>query len=336
MVLHGFLLLTVLGTSGADDLDARRARVREGLLECMGPIPEKFRSTPLEPRVLEETALEKYVRKKVEYRVEPEDRIAAWLLVPKGLRGKAAAVLCLHQTTPIGKDEPAGLGKNQDLRYAAELAERGFVTLAPDCWDFGDYRSKAYDPFAHGYASGSMKSLWNHVRSIDYLETLAEVDRDRIGSIGHSLGGHNALWLAALDPRVKAVVTSCGFSSLASYAASPYGGGTLKNWAQKRYMPRIVERYGGDPKRVPWDWTDALATLAPRPVFICAPLRDENFLIEGVRECLRTAEPAYAGLGAAGNLVAVHPDAAHSFPKEAREAAYAFLEKHLRGKEREK
>jgi tripartite-type tricarboxylate transporter receptor subunit TctC len=41
-------------------------------------------------------------------------------------------MLCLHQTTRIGKGEPAGVGGKTDLQYARELAERGYVTLAPD------------------------------------------------------------------------------------------------------------------------------------------------------------------------------------------------------------
>jgi dienelactone hydrolase len=313
----------------------------------MGDLPEKWRSLPLDPKVEETVELPLHVRRKVSFRAEPADRVTAYLLVPKsgigprgaqgtphsGSREKLPAMLCLHQTTAMGKDEPAGLGGNSDLHYAAELAERGYVTLAPDYWTFGDYREKTYDPYEHGYSSGTMKGIWNHIRSVDFLASLEEVDPERIGCIGHSLGGHNALWLGVFEPRLKVFVSSCGFSSLSSYAASPYGGGDLKNYAQRRYLPRIAEVYGNDPRKVPFDFTEVLGALAPRPVFVNAPLGDDNFLAAGVRECVEAAEPVYELLGGRGKIVAVYPEGGHSFPEEVRKAAYEFIQEEL-GKEK--
>ncbi len=295
----------------------------------MGPLPAQWRDLALEMQTSEEAGLPKFTRKKITYRVEPADRVSAWLLVPRGLKAKAPAVLCLHQTVEVGKDEPAGLGANPDLQYALELAERGFVTLAPDYWPFGGYRRQPYDPYEHGYVSGTMKGLWNHIRSLDLLQTLPEVDGRRLGCIGHSLGGHNTLWLAAFDDRVRVAVSSCGFSSFASYASSRYGGGTVKNWAQRCYLPRIATAYDNDPAKVPFDWPEVLAAIAPRAVFVNAPLRDENFLVQGVTECEEAARPVFAWLGASTNLMVVHPDAAHAFPAEVRRQAYEFIERAL-------
>jgi dienelactone hydrolase len=320
------LLAACMQIASEEDLARRREEARAHLLLVMGPIPEEFRATPLSPRVVEEGGGPKFTRKKVLLQVEPADAMAAYLFVPNDLTAPAPAMLCLHQTTALGKREPAGLEGNPDLACARELAERGYVTLAPDCWKYGDYRESAYDPYAHGYASGSMKALWNHLRALDYLCSLPEVDRTRIGAIGHSLGGHNALWLAAFDPRVKVAVTSCGFSSLRSYAASPYGGGDLHNWAGRTYMPRIASVYGNNPARVPFDWPEVLAALAPRPVFVSAPLRDENFLVAGVRECVDVARPVYASVGAEKSLRVEYPDAAHEFPRATRERAYEFID----------
>lgn len=329
------LLLPLLGACAhvvpADDVPRERQSTLAHLLLVMGPIPEEFRATPLSPRIVEEERGPKFTRKKVLLQVEPADVMAAYLFVPNQLTAPAPAMLCLHQTTAIGKSEPAGLEGNPDLAYACELAERGYVTLAPDSWKYGDYRESTYDPYAHGYESGTMKALWNHIRALDYLCSLAEVDRARIGAIGHSLGGHNTLWLAVFDARVKVAVTSCGFSSMASYAASPYSGGDLHNWAGRTYMPRIATVYGNDPQRVPMDFPETLAALAPRPVFISAPLRDENFLVAGVKACVDAARPVYAALAAEENLRAEYPDAAHEFPRETRERAYEFVDKALRG-----
>lgn len=304
----------------------RRADILTGMQRVMGPLPGKSHRVPLDVRGLEETPLANYTRRKISFAAEAGDRVPAWLLIPNGLKGRAPAMLCLHQTTRIGKDEPAGLGGKDNLHYAAELAERGYVTLAPDYPNFGDY---AFDAYAAGYASATMKGIWNHRRAVDLLQSLPQVDRNRIGAIGHSLGGHNALFVAAFDPRIKAVVTSCGFNSFFAYA-----GGDLTGWSHAGYMPRIASVYGKDPNRMPFDFTGVLAAIAPRPVLINAPLGDDNFPVDGVRDCLRAADPVYRLLGAKEKLVALHPDCGHDFPPAARSAAYRQLDLWLRNKPR--
>jgi dienelactone hydrolase len=289
----------------AEDWQKRRAHILANLQLVMGPLPDADRKVPLELKVEEESVLPGVVRKRISFAVEKEDRLSAYLLLPRELKAKAPAMLCLHQTTAIGKGEPAGVGGKDNLHYALELAQRGFVTLAPDYPNFGDYK---VDPYAHGYASATMKGIWNHLRAVDVLQSLPEVDGERIGCIGHSLGGHNSLFVAAFDPRLKVVVTSCGFNAFPKYY-----GGDLTGWSHKGYMPRIAEVYNKDPKKMPFDFTEILAALAPGPVFINAPLHDENFEVSGVRDCVTVALPVYELLGAKDNLVSTYPDAGHDF-----------------------
>jgi dienelactone hydrolase len=236
-------------------------------------------------------------------------------------------MLCLHQTVGIGKAEPAGLGDNPNLQYARELAERGYVTLAPDYPNFGEYK---LDVYQRGYVSATMKGIWNHVRAVDLLQSLPDVDPERIGVIGHSLGGHNSLFVAAFDERIKVAVTSSGFNSFAKYY-----GGDLTGWSHNGYMPRIASVYEKSPAKMPFDFSEVLAAIAPRAVFVNAPLQDANFEVSGVYDCLNAARPVYALLGAEGNLVVVHPDCGHSFPPEAREKAYEFVDRVLGERERE-
>jgi predicted dienelactone hydrolase len=231
-------------------------------------------------------------------------------------------MLCLHQTAKAGKGEPAGVGGVKNLHYALELAERGYVTLAPDYPNFGDYKMDVYE---HGYASATMKGIWNHMRAVDLLLSLPEVDSKHIGCIGHSLGGHNSLFVAAFDPRIKVVVTSCGFTSAAKYFK-----GDLTGWSHQGYMPRIATEYNRDPAKLPFDFTEILGALAPRAVFINAPLKDANFEVSGVRDCVDSARPVYRLLEVIDNLEVVYPDAAHDFPEDVRKQAYTFIDRHLR------
>jgi pimeloyl-ACP methyl ester carboxylesterase len=310
-------LCIVFAAPAIDELSARRRHAIEAMQQVMGSLPKTVPAS-LDVLVSEETVLAGIVRRKITFASGDGDRVPAYLFLPDGRKGRAPAVLCLHQTTDLGMAEPAGLGGKPNLRYALELAQKGFVTLAPDYPGFGEYR---IDVYAMGYASATMKGIRNHMRAVDLLVSLPEVNPLRIGVIGHSLGGHNALFLAAFDPRVSAVVSSCGFTSFRKYY-----GGDLTGWSHKGYMPRIATVYGKSPERMPFDFPDVLAAIAPRPVFINAPLRDANFDSSGVDDCVLAVKGLYGE-----RLIVVHPACEHDFPPEIRAQAYAFLERSLGG-----
>jgi len=307
--------------SAASDWPRRRDHILANMQRVMGPMPPDERKAPLDVHVYDEIKLQRYVRKTISFVSEAGDRVPAFLLVPHELKSRTAAVLCLHQTTSIGKQEPAGMGI-KNMAYAAELAERGMVTLAPDYPNFGDYKLDVYE---RGYVSATMKGIWNHRRAVDLLQSLPDVDPSRIGVIGHSLGGHNSLFVATFDSRIKAVATSCGFNAFPKYL-----GGNLKGWSHKGYMPRVESEYGKDPKRMPFDFTEVLGAIAPRALFINAPLKDANFEVSGVRDCVAAAVPVYELLGAKEALRAVYPDAAHDFPPDVRKQAYEFFDEALK------
>jgi dienelactone hydrolase len=289
---------------------------------AMGPLLDDSQKVPLDVKIISEERLEKFTRIKLTYAAEKDDRVPAWLLIPHERRGKLPAVLCLHQTIAIGKDEPVGLGPNENKRYAKHLAERGYVTLAPDYPSFGEYK---YDFKKSKFQSGSMKAIWNNMRAIDLLQSREEVDPKRIGVIGHSLGGHNAMFTAAFDDRIAAVVSNCAFTSFPKYY-----GGKLKGWTSDRYMPLIATKYDLDPKKVPFDFTDVVISFAPRPFLASAPQHDDNFEVSGVRDVIAAAKPVYEKLGAGEKLQANYPDCAHDFPPEVRKVAYEFLDKWLK------
>jgi dienelactone hydrolase len=323
-------LLVVRADSGAEtpvktpaDWQVRRAHIVAHLQEVMGPLPGGERRVPLDVKLVATFDEPAYVRKQITYASEPNDRVPAWLLVPKTPRvqGKFPGMLCLHQTVAIGKDEPAGLGGRPSLHYARELAERGYVALVPDYPNFGAHQ---VDPYALGYASASMKAIWDNMRGVDLLGSLDEVDPTRIGVIGHSLGGHNAIFTAVFDDRLKAVVSSCGFNSFPHYY-----GGKIAGWSHRGYMPRLKELYNLDVARVPFDFPELVAALAPRGFFTNSPTRDANFAVEGVKVCIDAARPVYQLLGAPDRLQTDYPDAEHDFPAEPRKRAYEFLDQFL-------
>jgi len=319
------------------DWQKRRAHILANMQLVMGDLPSAAAKVPLDLKIESEEILPRVVRRKITFAVDKDDRVSGYLLMPRspstpprlssgeggeGVRGKLPAMLCLHQTTSIGSGEPAGLGGKKNLHYALELAERGYVTLAPDYPNFGSYK---IDVYARGFASATMKGVWNHQRAVDVLQALPEVDADRIGCIGHSLGGHNTMFLASFDPRIKVAVSSCGFNSFVRYR-----GGKLSDWSHKGYMPRIASQYQNDAARVPFDFTEILAALAPRAVFINAPLKDNDFEVEGVRDCVAAARPVFDLHSAPAHVEVVYPNVGHDFPPAVRIQAYTFIDRHLR------
>jgi acetyl esterase/lipase len=321
------LALTILaappsldGITDREGWARRRAEVLKGMEAAMGELPRG--RPPLDVAFVGDAVKgEGFTRRKLTYQSEKGHRVPAWILVPDGA-GKKPAMLCLHQTTREGKDEPAGLNKNEQLHYALHLVKLGYVCLAPDYPSFGEH---AYDFAKSKHPSGSIKAVWDNIRGVDYLCSRPDVDPERIGVIGHSLGGHNALFTACFDTRLKAVVTNCGFTSFPRYY-----GGKIKGWTSARYMPRLETVYKLDPKGVPFDFPQVLAAIAPRAVLASSPLKDDNFEVAGVRECIAAARPIFELLGAKDALQANYPDCGHSFPPEARKVAYDFLGRHLK------
>ena len=323
-----FDLLRVTGPNGKSraakkpaEWELRRQHIAASLERVMGAFPNPAKRVALDVKVLEEVRLEGgLLRRKLSFQSDATDRVAAYLFLPEAsAKAKLPAVLCLHQTTKLGKAESAGIVDNPK-QYALHLAQRGFVTLAPDYPSFGDSKYD-FDP-RHGYASGTMKAIWDNVRAVDYLESLSEVDASRIGVIGHSLGGHNAMFTAVFEPRLRVVVSSCGFTT--------FRKDDLPSWTGKVYMPRLASEFGSDAARVPFDFPEVVAALAPRPFLTCSAEGDTDFDASGVREVLTAARKVYALHGKARDLAGYYPKAPHSFPEDARAVAYEFLDRHLR------
>jgi dienelactone hydrolase len=307
------------------DWAIRRKEVLEGMQAAMGPLPDRSDLPPIDMKVTAEVKGDGFKRLTISYALgagRGERRVPAYLFLPDASAGKRLpAIIALHPTSTIGKGEAAGLGKPHG-RYGIELAQRGYVVLCPDYPSFGDYACDFSDP---AFASGTMLGIAGHMRGIDLLQSLPQVDPERIGAIGHSLGGHNAMFLAAFDTRVKVVVSSCGWTPFADYY-----GGNLTGWTSPRYMPRIKEVYHLHPKAVPFDFYEVAAAIAPRPFFSNSPTRDANFDVKGVRKAEPEVRKVYQLLGAPDAFRVIHPDCEHDFPPDVRQKAYRFIDAALK------
>jgi dienelactone hydrolase len=308
----------------------RRASIVSAMQQIMGPLPGAAKRCPLDMQIEEDVDCGSYARMLISYASEPGGRVPAYLLVPNdALAGKrkAKAILCLHPTdSKLGHKIVVGLGGKPHRDYARELAERGYVTLAPSYPLLANYQP---DLQALGYESGTMKAIWDNIRGIDLLESLPYVRVDGFGVIGHSLGGHNSVFTAVFDERIKVVVSNSGLDSLSDY----YGGDPKhwqagQGWCQNRYMPKLAN-YSGRLPELPFDFPEIVGTLAPRACFISAPLRDSNFSWQSVDRVAAAARQIYTLYGKPDNLIVEHPDSEHDFTDAMREKAYKLFDERL-------
>ncbi|MBI0400357.1 alpha/beta hydrolase [Cyclobacterium marinum] len=309
-----------------DQWKAKKTSWKNNMASIMGTLPSRSHLANPELIYGDSVITENYTKHHISFASDERNEVTAFLYIPHIIKSKAPAMLVLHSTGDLGKKIVDDQGPRKNRGLAKELAERGYVVIAPDYPSFGEQIE--HDFSKDGFESGTLLAVWNHMRSVDVLSNMEQVDPDRIGVIGHSLGGHNALFVAAHDPRLKAVVTSCGWTPFDYYDIGEAGiknyGGRLGPWAQDRYMPSIKKLL--PEAQLPFDFTQVIASIAPRPVFTNAPLNDSNFSVEGVKAGIAEIQPVYNWLGFPDNLQVKYPNAAHDFPENTRQEAYSFLD----------
>jgi dienelactone hydrolase len=303
----------------------RRAEILQGCEDIMGPVPARQKRCPLDISIEDQSDHGSYLLRSVTYASEPNCRTPAFLLIPKPTfhsQKRAPAVLVLHPTDmEYGNRVVVEQLRETYRAYGKELAERGYVVLAPAYPLMANYQP---DLKTLGYSSGTMKAILDNIRGLDLLESLPFVKKGQFGAVGHSLGGHNAIYTALFDGRIKVVVSSCGFDSYVDYK-----DGDIRGWTSERYMPRLLE-YRDRLEKVPFDFHELIGALAPRRVFINAPKGDSNFKWQSVDAILQAARPVYRLYGAEKNILIEHPDCGHEFPPEMRELAYRTLDSVLK------
>ncbi|MEV4545208.1 MULTISPECIES: alpha/beta hydrolase family protein [Micromonospora] len=315
---------------GEEQWAGARAAIERVWRRCLGPLPGPV---AVRQTVVAEHHEADHVRRHLVYDAPGGEQVPAILLVPHHAAADrpAPAVLALHPTVDTGKVDVATAAGRPNRRYGLELVQRGFVVLAADAITAGDRIRDGEQPFhtAGFYArnpgwTAVGRMLVDHVQAVELLRTLDVVDPDRIGAIGHSLGGYNAIFLAGLDPRIRAVAVSCGFSV---FADDPDPG----RWGERDWFshlpPLTADLTAGT---VPFEWHEIAALVAPRPMFSWSARQDEIFpnwaaIAAGTAQLSRL----YHALGHPRRGEFLAGDGGHDFPASARLAAYAFLERWL-------
>ena len=320
-----------VGTDQLDQWLEKKEEIKTRFLDNIGRpnFPRKL----YEIETIEATDGESYIRRKLRYWVGEEEEVHAYLLVPHGLSAPAPAILAMHQMNNCGKDEVAGLHGNMDYAYGHELAERGYAVLAPDYLCMGERvfpGKERFDaaPFYEKYPDWSMvgKDIEDSMSAIDVLCTFDFVDPNKIGAIGHSHGGSNAIFAMALDERIVVGVSNCGMSVISEEEK-------CLEWSTEDgyiYFPKLRKNLlAGD--ELPFDINEVAALIAPRPwlnisAYYDKTLGNQEFLAEvGVQ-----LNQVYKLYGKQNHFAYFMHGNDHSFPKFARTMAYEWLDRFLK------
>lgn len=317
------------GDTKTKEWGAVRAGILDSLQLVMGKLPNMNGLPAMNVQYKDSLHTELYTRYTISFNPAVNEQVTSYLYIPvqKEPGRKYPAMLVLHGTGALGKRLVDGESTLANRAQAKELAERGYVVIAPDYPSFGEQQS--YNFQSDRYESGTMKGVFNHIRCLDFLTELDYVDQNRLGVLGHSLGGHNAMFLGAFDERVKVVVSSSGWTLFDYYNVGDADGGRLGPWAQDRYMPYISTKYELDGRKIPFDFDDVIEAIAPRAFFSNSPLNDSNFDVAGVRKGIENAREVYKSFNAEDKLQVRYPDAEHDFPTQTRKEAYEFIDKIL-------
>ncbi len=313
--------------------EQKRWQILQGMQQAMGPLPDRSNLPPLDIHIRDTLETSSYYRLTISFTAAENERVPAYLYIPfrKGIQGKLPAMLVLHGTGEAGKRLVDGESPLANRAHAKELAQRGYIVIAPDYPSMGELRE--YDFVNDRYQSGTMKGIFNHMRSIDLLQDREDVDAGRIGVIGHSLGGHNAMFAGAFDSRLKVIVSSAGWTLMDYYdigeVAHERFGGRLGPWAQDRYMPLLRDKFDLNGEKFPFDFDEVIAALAPRAFFSNSPVNDGNFDVTGVKKGIASTSEVYRFLDVEDRLQVRYPEAGHDFPPEVRLEAYRYIDKIL-------
>lgn len=236
--------------------EAQRKLIREEWLKFLGPMPDPRPEVKLE--VLKTEQQRRVHRELVRYECEPGIFVEGYLLRRVDARDgrKRPGIVALHQTTKDTIDEIAGVSGPREMWIGENLVHHGFVVFCPRCFlwqDAADYdEAVAKHQKRHPETLGMAKMLYDAMRGVDVLASLGDVDAERIGAVGHSLGAKEALYLAAFDERIKAAVASEGGLGFRS-----------TNWDAPWYLGPAIRD-----EAFALNHHQLLALIAPRPFLI--------------------------------------------------------------------
>ena len=300
-------------------------RVRPGFIQeyydmlGLWPPPAK---TPLHATVTLTLDQGDYDVEMVHYQSQPGLYVTANLYRPAkveaGKRLPAILYVCGH--SPRGRNG----NKTAYQSHGIWFARHGYLCLTLDTLQLGEiagvhhgtYREGRWWWLSRGYTPAGVE-CWNGIRGIDYLAGRPEVDPERIGVTGISGGGAATFWIAAVDERVKAAAPVSGMADLLSYVPNR----VINGHCDCMFLYNTFQ----------WPWTRIAALIAPRPLLFVNSDHDTIFPLDADERVINRLERVYSLFGAGDMVDSLVSMGGHAYRKDIRQAAYRFMNIHLKG-----
>jgi dienelactone hydrolase len=293
----------------------RRIELGDTWSAFIGRIPAP-RAAP-RAHVLEEDRLLGVIRQLVRYESEPGLPVEAYLLRPAAPGQDRPGVVVLHSTVSYTIRQPAGLEGPDDLHIGLHLARRGYVAVCPRCflWQYAPegkpLEAVQWLKSRHPDVKGMAKMVFDAIRAVDLLAAQPDVAAGRLGTIGHSLGAKEALYLAGFDPRIRATVSSEGGIGLG-----------YSNWDAPWYLRDDIKKPAFE-----LNHAQVLALAAPNAFLLVG-----GESADGDRSWpyIEATLPVWALAGSPEAVGLLNHRQGHALPTEPRERAYEWLDWFLR------
>lgn len=265
--------------------------------------------------IVKQDRVEGVVRQLVQYQVEPGLPVEAYVLRPERATGRVPGVAVFHSTYNASIRQPSGVEGEPAKAFGVQLAKQGCVAFCPRNFLWPENRrmdktevGRLYQ--RHPGTTGMAKMLYDAQVAVDILAADAQVDAQRLGAVGHSLGAKEVLYLAAFDERIKATVSSEG------------GIGTsYSNWEADWYLGPAVRQPGYGREH-----HELLGLVAPRAFLLMG-----GDSADGDRSWpfIEAALPVYRLYPGQPRIGLFNHRKGHSVPPEAEELLYRWLKTYL-------
>jgi dienelactone hydrolase len=297
----------------------RSSRRRE-LYQLLGDLPPRDR--PIGATTVDRHDEAGFVCERLMLDLNGIEPVPALFCKPEEASGRLPVILFNHShggNYEIGKSELLD-GREYMTRpsHAHELTRHGYAVLCIDHWAFGDRRGKTESAiFKHMLWEGRV--LWgmmtyDSIKAVDYLITRNDVDAERIGTLGMSMGSTMAWWLAALDERIKVCVDLCCLTDFQSLIETRQ----LDAHGVYYYVPGLLKHF---------TTAQINALIAPRPHLALAGIRDVLTPVAGLDRIESELRRVYLEHGAADAWELLRFDVPHQETPEMRRAALRWLKR---------
>lgn len=315
-----------LHAGSADDLRSaedwlnRRPQLYEEYMYMLGlwPMPPK---TPLSATITRSIQGEGFIVDMIHYQSQPGLYVTGNLYRPAtsrpGERFPAVLYVCGHTSRKRNGNKTAYQS------HGIWFARHGYVCLVVDTLQLGEiaavhkgiYSDGRWWWLSRGYTPAGVE-CWNGIRGIDYLTGRPDVDPERIAVTGLSGGGAATFWIAAADERVKVAIPVSGMADLPTYVSDH----VINRHCDCMFM---YNTFG-------WPWTRIAMLVAPRPLMFVNSDQDQIFPMEANDRIINLLERHYALFGAGDRVDAVVSAGGHAYRQDLRQAAYRFINTHLK------